>query len=138
MALLIGFLLVALVGVAHQVSLRGLDKLVGPEKEQPSRSIIVVFIGLLAIHTCEIVLFASAYRILLALDWMGTFTAHYDGSWSDLIYFSGINFVTLGYTQIQTEGPIRMISMMQSLGGFMLLTWSATFIYSAWERAFRE
>jgi len=71
------------------------------------------------------------------LRWLGGFTSHYNGSWSDLIYFSGINFVTLGYTQIETHGPFRLIIMMQSLGGFMLLTWSATFIYSVWGRVFR-
>lgn len=52
-----------------------------------------------------------------------------------MIYFSGINFTTLGYTQIEAMGPIRLINMMQSLGGFMILTWSATFIYSVWKKA---
>jgi hypothetical protein len=138
MALVIGFLLVALLGVIHHFSLRLLDHLSGSQRSRPNRSILLVFNGLLSIHTAEILLFAVAYRILLTWDWMGGFGAHYDGSWGDLIYFSGINFATLGYTQIEVHGPIRMVNMMQSLGGFMLLTWSATFIYSAWGRAFRE
>jgi hypothetical protein len=54
-----------------------------------------------------------------------------------LIYFSGINFATLGYTQIDTAGSIRMISMMQALLGFMLITWSATFTYTVWQQSFR-
>lgn len=138
MALLIGFLLVMLLGVFHHFSLRWLDLLTGTARDKPNRTIFLVFNGLLTIHTAEILLFAVAYRILLTLDSMGGFTAFYDGSWGDLIYFSGINFATLGYTHIETHGPIRMINMMQSLGGFMVLTWSATFIYSAWGRAFRE
>lgn len=55
-----------------------------------------------------------------------------------LIYVSGISFATLGYTQIETSGPIRIINMMQALGGFMALTWSATFLYSVCEQAWRE
>ena len=56
-------------------------------------------------------------------------------SWTGLIYFSGINFTSLGYTQIEAAGPLRLINMMQSLGGFMILTWSATFSYSIWSKA---
>lgn len=138
MALLIGFLLVALLGLIHHCALRWLDLITGSAKDSPHRKIFFVFNGLLSIHTVEILLFAVAYRILLNWDWMGGFPLNYDGSWGDLIYFSGINFATLGYTQIETQGPIRMVNMMQSLGGFMILTWSATFMYSAWGRAFRD
>ncbi len=139
MALAIGFCLVAALGIAHHFALRGLDLLSGHEKRgRPNLSITGIFIGLLVIHTLEIVAFAAIYRVLLDWSWMGELTGEFDRSWSSLIYFSGINFATLGYTQIETGGPIRMINMMQSLGGFMVLTWSATFIYSAWEQAFKR
>ena len=138
MALTIGFLLVALLGIAHHFALRGLDRLSGSGKRgRPNLSLVGVFIGLLVIHTLEIVAFAAVYRVLRDWSWMGELTGEFDGSWSGLIYFSGINFVTLGYTQIETSGPIRMINMMQSLGG-LCLTWLATFIYSAWSQAFKE
>jgi hypothetical protein len=138
MALLTGFLLVMLLGVFHHFSLRWLDLVTGSARDKPNWTIFLVFNGLLSIHTVEIMLFAVAYRLLLSWHWLGDFTIPYDGSWYDLIYFSGVNFVTLGYTQIDTQGPIKLVNMMQSLGGFMVLTWSATFIYSAWGRAFRE
>jgi hypothetical protein len=139
MALTIGFCLVAALGVAHHFALRGLDLVSGSEKRGwPNLSLIGVFIGLLIIHTLEILAFAAVYRVLLDWSWMGDLTGEFDRSWSGLIYFSGINFATLGYTQIETSGPIRMINMMQSLGGFMILTWSATFIYAAWNQAFKQ
>ncbi|SFP91527.1 ion channel [Tranquillimonas alkanivorans] len=138
MAFTIGFLLVALLGAIHHVSLRGLDLLKGAVGRRPNRTILLTFIGLLTIHTLEIVLFAAAYAALLTWPAMGDLSAADAETWSGLIYFSGINFITLGYTQIDAEGPIRMINMMQSLGGFMILTWSATFIYSAWEDAFKS
>lgn len=138
LALLIGFGLIVSLGVAHHFALRGLDRLTGSDKHWPNLTILVVFIGLLVIHTLEIIAFAGAYSVLLGWKWVGHLGGGMNESWSGLVYFSGINFTTLGYTQIETTGPIRMVNMMQSLGGFMILTWSATFIYSAWSQAFRE
>jgi len=137
MALLIGVALVGLLGAFHHLALRGLDRLSGRDRTRPNMTLLAIFSGLLVIHTCEILLFAVAYAALLEWPSLGELTGDFDGGWEALIYFSGINFTSLGYTQIETSGPIRMVSMMQSLGGFMVLTWSATFIYSAWERAFR-
>ncbi len=137
MALLIGFVLVALLGLFHHVCLRGLDRLTGRDRSWPNATLISIFIGLLTIHLAEILLFALAYGILLRWPAMGALAGEFEQSWEGLVYFSGINFATLGYTQIETSGPIRLVSMMQSLGGFMVLTWSATFIYSSWAKAFR-
>ncbi|WP_128255669.1 ion channel [Falsirhodobacter deserti] len=134
MAILIGFLLVALMGAAHHFALVGLHKATADAGRRPHRAIISVFVGLLVVHLLEILFFAGAYSFLLDWDWMGSLTG-FDHSWDGLIYFSGINFATLGYTQIEATGPIRMVNMMQSLGGFMVLTWSATFIYSVWKKA---
>jgi hypothetical protein len=137
LALLVGFILAALLGIFHHGCLRGLDSMTGHDKSRPQATLMGVFVGLLAIHTLEILLFAVIYGALHEWLWLGRLTGEFSDSWEGLIYFSGINFVTLGYTEIKTEGPIRLVSMMQSLGGFGVLTWSATFIYSAWEKAFR-
>lgn len=97
------------------------------------RAVLTAFLGLLVLHTLEIIAWAGAYAVLLEAGWFGTFSGAYTGSVADLIYFSGMTFVTLGFTQMETSGSIRLVAMMQSLGGFMILTWSATFIYSVWQ-----
>ena len=135
MGLFIGFCLVALLGVAHHFALIFLKNRTARAKEYPNVAMISVFLGLSLLHLAEILAFAAAYRLLLMWDGMGTLGGSFGGSWSGFIYFSGINFATLGYTQIETEGPIRLVNMMQSLGGFMVLTWSATFTYSIWKKA---
>ncbi|RKT32777.1 ion channel [Roseovarius halotolerans] len=134
MGLLIGIGLVVSLGVGHHFALIGLRQITAQARERPHRSIISVFVGLVAIHLTEILLFAGAYHVLLTWNSVGTLAGH-DSGWQDLVYFSGINFTTLGYTRLEAQGPIRMVSMMQSLGGFMVLTWSATFIYTVWKRA---
>jgi len=135
-ALLAGFVLVAALGVFHHAALRGLRGMARPVESRPNRSILVAFIGLLVIHTVEILAFALAFRALLEIPDIGSLSLK-DGrvTWDDLVYFSGINFTTVGYTNIDASGPFRLISMMQSLGGFMVLTWSATFLYSIWREA---
>ncbi len=138
MALLIGFLLVSALGIVHHYGLIAVRAIMPNSGERPQAAIIATFLGVLALHTLEILGFALVYRALLAWGGFGGLGGGFDASWNGLIYFSGINFATLGYTQIEASGPIRMVSMMQSLGGFMVLTWSATFLYSISERAWRE
>lgn len=134
MALVIGFGLVVLLGTGHHFALVGLRYTTPHADRYPHWAIISVFLGLVVIHLTEILLFAGAYQVLLSWRWTGTLTG-FDGGWRDIVYFSGINFTTLGYTRIEAEGSIRLISMMQSLGGFMILTWSATFLYTVWKQA---
>ena len=122
MALLFGFALVSALGVAHHYGLVAVRAVRPNPNNRPQGAIIAVFLGLLALHTLEILAFAVIYRGLLAWGEFGGFGDAYDRSWGGLIYFSGINFATLGYTRIEANGPIRMINMMQSLGGFMVLT----------------
>ncbi len=146
MALLTGFILVLFLGIFHHYALRSLDRLkrnVGGASigglariGAADLTLIVIFSGLLVIHTIEILIFSGIYAMLLPLEWTGSLEGSFSGSANDFIYFSGINYATLGYTQIKTDGPIRLISMMQSLGGFMVLTWSATFVYAAWSEKF--
>ncbi|WP_193335683.1 hypothetical protein [Devosia beringensis] len=138
MALLVGFLLVALLGIGHHYGLLAVRALKPSSKHEPAAAILVTFLGLLALHTLEILAFAVAYKGLLVWGAFGDLAGSFDESWDGLIYFSGTNFATLGYTQIETTGSIRMINMMQSLGGFMVLTWSATFLYSVSEQAWKD
>ncbi|MSU90865.1 hypothetical protein GE300_14775 [Rhodobacteraceae bacterium 2CG4] len=136
MAFVIGLALVALMGALHHLSLRALERVSGYDRNQPNLTIQIVFLGLLGIHALEILIWAGAYRILLGWG-VGDLTGAYNGTWTDLVYFSGVQFTTLGYTDITALGDIRLIALMEALGGFMVLTWSATYLYSAWQRAFR-
>ena len=137
MGLLIGLLLAGITGVYHHAGLRLLDRLTGRDKRRPNVTVLGIFIGLLLLHTTEILAWVYAYQTLHSLPGMGEFGGNFNGSWQDFVYYSGINYMTLGYTQIETSGDLRLVSMMESLLGFMIITWSATFIYSAWQKAFR-
>ncbi len=133
MALLMGFLLAALLGIFHHFAILFIRLFTPHIGEQKHRGILTAFLGLLIVHTVEIIGYAGAYKLIIDAGWWGSLSGDFDGSFYDLIYFSGINFATLGYAQVTTSGAIRMIAMMQALGGFMVITWSATFIYTIWQ-----
>jgi len=135
-ALIAGFVLVSLLGVAHHFALATLASM-EQSLENSTLAIPVVFLALLLIHTLEIVAFAVCYGVLSEWKLLGPQRDQFGGTWGDPIYFSGINFSTLGLTQIEVEGPIRLISIMQSLGGFMVLTWSSSLLYADCRRSWR-
>lgn len=138
MSLVIGFVLLVCVGILHNAALaliaRATPKGLRPGRVPPS----FVFAGLALIHLVEIAIYALAYMLLEHWLWPDSFSGNHQGRWSDWLYYSGINFTTLGYTGIDVTGPMRMVSMMQSLGGFMVLTWSATYLYTVCEGYWSE
>jgi hypothetical protein len=134
MALIIGFALVAAMGGVHHAGLLAIERLAPSPRIRPNLSLLATFLGLLTLHTAEILAYAGAYALLLEVPGMGALGGDFGGTWGDYVHFSGISFSTLGLSGIEAQGPIRLVGMMQSLGGFMVLTWSATFIYSMWEQ----
>lgn len=132
LGLLLGVACVASIGLFHERALLLLDRWTGPDKEQRHRTLAAIFVGLLLIHLVEAMLFAGVFGVCVRIEGLGTLGQGPLG-WSDLLYFSLVNFTTVGYTQIVAAGPLRLISGLEALGGLMVLTWSATFLYSAWQ-----
>lgn len=132
--LLGGTLFVSLLGAWHLAGILLVKKL------HPARrsylAVLSAFIGLLVLHISEIVL--CAFAIMGAHEFSGVGTLrNFDGAFGDALFFAGINFATLGYTQVDTMGAIRLLIMLQALAGFMLITWSASFAYTIWNEKFR-
>ncbi len=92
------------------------------------RIIAVVFIALIA-HVVEIWLFALGYFFMSQNPAWGAITGNFDGSLLDSVYFSFTNFTTLGFGDIEPFGAIRFLVGMESLVGFVLITWTASFLY---------
>jgi hypothetical protein len=75
-----------------------------------------------------------------AIHWLdlGTVSGGYGDSTGGLLYLSGVTYATLGFTQQVVEGPLRLMTMVNALTGFMLITWSATYVYSIWGQYYRD
>ncbi|MEO2037312.1 MAG: ion channel, partial [Martelella sp.] len=133
--------LIALVGLLHHYALYSLGRALPRPDTNSTLAIQSTFVGLLLLHIGEILILAAANRWLLGWGGLGA-PASAPLSWVDLVYLTGVNFTTLGYTQIELAGNIRIVTMLQSLGGFMILTWSATYLFTvcqkSWQRAENE
>jgi len=125
-------------GVLHLGGLELIRK-VRPEGHKHSPfGLLFTFWGLALLHLAEIVVAAALLSFLLSDPGYGTLSAGFGSSAADYLYFAGISFATLGYTQLEAHGAIRLLVMLISLSGFMLITWSASFIYTIWGETFRQ
>lgn len=136
--LAVGIGMIVFFGLFHLGGLIVLRKLKPKHGQRPYAGTLIAFWGLLTLHAMEIGLGAYIYAWLTANPGFGTLGGDFGGTTADYLYFSGITFTTLGYAQAEAEGPIRLFVMLQALGGFMLITWSATFLYTIWGESFRE
>ena len=123
----------------HFWSLRFLYRLM-PEDTEHSHFIRSTFILclLFCVHLSEIFLFSWGTYLINEFLNVGNFTYQFQGSIEDYIYFSTISYTTLGLSNFQPEGYIRLLAALESLTGFIMLTWSATFFYSLSSRNYNN
>ena len=55
----------------------------------------------------------------------------------DAVYLSATTFTTLGFGDLAPIGAIRLVSGMEALIGFLLITWSASFTFLEMSRLWR-
>ena len=81
---------------------------------------------LLALHTIEIVAWASAYVVLLPSSELGSF--------EEAVYFSFVTYTTLGYGEITLTGVWRLLSGIEALNGIMLAGWTTALLFAVVQR----
>jgi len=121
-------LLVVVTTVIHYEVLRGLSAGL-PLLHVPSRGklLVVIFATFLA-HAVEIALYALA---IYFLDF-----GHF--SLNTSLYFSAETYTSLGYGDVVPTGDVRLLAGVEALNGLLLIGWSASYIYIAMERFWRE
>ena len=79
-------------------------------------------------HVIEIAIFAAAYGISTVSEF-GYLEGSFSGSIADYLYFSFAAFTTVGFGDIVPLGPLRLLAGMEALTGFVLITWTASYLY---------
>lgn len=130
-----GFVLAAAFGVAHHFALSGILKIAPHHGRHPKSLVVVTFVSLLALHTAEFTALAAVNHQLLEAVFANAFGT--SPAFADTLYVTGIAFTTLGYASLDTSGGFRTL-LLQSLLGFMLLTWSVTFLFSACQQTWQQ
>jgi Ion channel len=100
------------------------------------RSILMLLL-LASSHLAHMAAYAVLFSVLIAGGDWGGFQGEANTA-SDLFYFSATAYTTLGFAGTSPEGPLRIVAVLEGLAGFMVLTWSATFVYSAFRSTWRH
>ncbi|MCA8899775.1 MAG: two pore domain potassium channel family protein [Hyphomonas sp.] len=92
-------------------------------------SILGMVVGLFALHSIEIWVYALAYMLLGEFNRLET-----------ALYFATSTFTTVGFGDVILSDKWRMLSAAESMNGFLLIGWSTAFLVTltARVRAFEE
>jgi Ion channel len=85
--------------------------------------LVVVVLGLVAIHTVEIWLCAAAYLATGALT-----------DFETALYFSTTSFTTIGYGDVVLDRHWRLVGAIEGANGLLLFGWSTAFLLSVIQR----
>ncbi|PLP55594.1 metal transporter [Mesorhizobium loti] len=86
-------------------------------------AMISVVLGLFAVLTVEIWLWAACYWLLGLLPDFAT-----------ALYFSTVTFSTIGYGDIVPAPNWRMLAALEGINGFLLIGWSTAYLIAAGTR----
>ena len=97
------------------------------------RILIGVLVALTA-HVIEIWVFGLGYYTALNIEGLGNLAGNFSGTLMDCVYFSFTNYTTLGFGDIEPSGYLRFLAGIESLTGFVLITWTASFLFLEMQR----
>lgn len=95
----------------------------------PRYRVLMGVFAILVAHAIEIWVFAFGYFAMINMG-MGTlFGMTTPDLLSDCVYLSWIAFTTVGFGDVAANGDLRFLPGLEALTGFVLLTWSASFLF---------
>lgn len=131
---LIAALLITGTVLVHYEALRLTGRLLPRLPIRPRQRVLVVIAICFAAHLVEIALYAMAFAALLARVGFGQIEGAFAATALDFFYFSLTSYTTLGIGDVYPTGPLRVLAGVESLNGFLLITWSASFTYLMMQR----
>jgi hypothetical protein len=103
--------------------------------------VLYAIYSVLALHIIEVWLFGIVLWLIVLWPACGYFAvgaARDTLSLLDTVYFSALTYTTVGFGDVVPVGPVRFIAGTEAIIGFVLIAWSASFIYMEMERLWRD
>ncbi|EEF79400.1 potassium channel family protein [Methylophaga thiooxydans] len=125
----INTLLVLICVVIHYETLYQLARRLSVVHISPRRRVLVGVMVILLAHIVEIWLFALGYYAMANSAGFGSLSGNTNLSLLDCGYFSFTTYTTLGFGDIEPSGYLRFLTGIESLTGFVMITWSASFLF---------
>ncbi|MGB4102089.1 MAG: ion channel [Alphaproteobacteria bacterium] len=136
-AMAVACVMVLIVVLVHyETMLLVSDRLVpwGLRHAQGRRTIVLSIMALMLGHVVEIWLLAGVLWLMSYVPEFGGFGGSFIGGFYDYIYFSAVNYTSLGYGDIFPLGGMRILAVTETLSGLMMIAWSASFTYLKMEQ----
>lgn len=122
--------LIALTVFIHYETLYTLAGLLPRVTRIPPRyRVLLGVVVILFAHAIEIWVFAIGYFAMIKLGLGALFGMTTPDLLSDCVYLSWIAFTTVGFGDVAANGDLRFLPGLEALTGFVLLTWSASFLF---------
>jgi hypothetical protein len=122
-------LTVAAAVLLHHEGLRRIGAILIKLPRVRRRKVLFGVYGVIMLHVAEIWLFALALWVLMQAPGAGHITGASPPAFLDVVYLSSTTFSTVGFGDLAPVGPLRFLCGTEALAGFILITWSASFLY---------
>lgn len=127
--LLATFAVVAAVVLLHYEGLVVLSVRLARRNSQRRRKVLYAISAILVLHIVEIWMFGLTGWLLLMWPACGHIAGSADLQLFDAVYLSAVTYSTVGFGDLAPVGVVRFLIGTESLTGFVLITWSASFTY---------
>ncbi len=134
--LLAGVLIIVTISIHYEAMLLVSDHLVpwATRRFQGRRVIAIAVTALMLSHILEVWIFAAAYLFAAQPFGFGSVAGDFDGSFNSYLYFSAVNYTSLGDNMMHPRGALRDIAAAETLAGMLMIGWSASFTYLKMEQ----
>lgn len=125
--------------VHYEVMLLTSDRLIpwALRNAQGRRTVMIALMALMLGHIVEIWVYAGVLMLLSYFPAFGSYVGNIRGEFTDFLYFSAVNYTSLGYGDIHTTGSIRTLAVSEALAGLLMIAWSASFTYLKMEQVWQ-
>ena len=137
LAILISGILITVTIAWHYWTLTGLLRLMPTSSVRHSHFLRSLGI-LLLVHIVEILWFAGGFYLGNEILELGNFTEKFEPGFQDYLYYSLVTYSTLGLSEFSTVGHLKVMTGLESLTGFIMITWSASFLYTMFGHQFQK
>ncbi|MEJ8845035.1 ion channel [Variovorax rhizosphaerae] len=131
---------IAMIGVSVEVHYRAMtlisDRFIpwGLQRFDARRTLLLAMMALMLGHFAEIGLYGLALHAMSLFPQFGSLAGTFDGKVGDFVYYSAVNYTSLGYGEVYPVGPIRVLAVTECLTGLMMIGWSTSFTYLKMEQ----
>ncbi len=123
------FTAVAATVLLHYEGLAAMSARLARRSTQRRRKVLYAITAILFLHIVEIWIFGLTCWLLLLWPACGHIAGSANVHLFDAVYLSAVTYSTVGFGDLAPVGVVRFLIGTESLVGFVLITWSASFTY---------